>query len=1140
MHRLGLIVSVFLCLHVCLACLEEPDLSLSDSDDPGPGGGQVTGPDGSELDIPQGALADAVDFSFTPYTPPEDASFIPVGSFFRIEPADLTFDRAVNLSLPYNPDSIPEGRQEEEVRIWTLAEDESWQEFSGFPDIDKDLARAQILGLGIFGPGIPRIDESIGARLSTSITLDFGLVFLGETETQELILENSGDQPLIVASFPDVQLPFILEATADKMTVPVGGRGSLKIHFKPEEAGTSKDSFTFSTNEPIENPTHTVELIGRGVALDENCRCEPQTPCCTDDGVCWADDEPCAPLEAEECKAYVCDRGSCEYSHLLSDLPCNDGDPQTAYDTCDDGECLGVLMTCDGQTSCCDNGIAINIGQPCTSSDSTTNLCWNYACSDSGFCEWNSPRIGEPCTVDDPDPCFSYVCNANGACDLGDPQPDQPCLIDDPLACRGYACTLSGICEEDAPLENGTPCDDQDNTTFQDSCRNGFCEGLARCVGTTQCCNDGTPANTGQSCTPLLDPDDCWTYICNSQGFCAKNSPNTGASCDPLVEPPQCVRTTCNNLGLCLNEEPDTGADCDPGDARHPCWSYACNENSECATSIAIDGGICDIAATNPCYIYRCSDGACLQSEYNNGASCDDQDTTTYNDYCYDGQCLGLACPCSNETVCCDGCQPINNGLDCNDNNPQTSGDLCVDGVCKGTTTCECDTDDFCCQDSCTAINEGSVCDPGSVVNPCHRFTCHIGDCIYTGSDPDGYPCDVTDGTTASGACFSGVCEGIPLKVVIDIHDTSISAMEISPFSTPSLIAGASGDADGVVKRWELSRGSVGYDSQVKMQEAGHNGKIHTLRYATDGSQFASGAADGYVKVWSAYSVSTPLNYTYNVHVQAADGEVTALAFDPFGSVDTAVYSGTNCGDNCGWLREWNVYGNYNPPYSARFSGYPVEAVDAGYASPNKYLAYGTGISGNFLSVDNISTGTAAVLTDTFNHPIRAIRIAGAGNPPYLAAGSGSSDSGPEATFYRYDGTNTTWNPAFQFSRSEPDYPVTVNPGEVRAIAFDPNVGYAAISYSLIQPNESYPNGLAAIALVSLSTIRATVAPPLVREIYYEGPPAEDLNFVPLDGGSEYLLMHPAVHYVGQTEYHAFFIWDVSTLLSTKTEMQHE
>ncbi|XP_048588865.1 uncharacterized protein LOC125572411 [Nematostella vectensis] len=192
----------------------------------------------------------------------------------------------------------------------------------------------------------------------------------------------------------------------------------------------------------------------------------------------------------------------------------------------------------------------------------------------------------------------------------------------------------------------------------------------------------------------------------------------------------------------------------------------------------------------------------------NNHLPCNDNNSTTKNDYCDNGACKGHpynCLPCEtqdgigcflkpkycvieytgNRTCFSEGtlnpgnpCQQCNgnnkfhwtnnNHLPCNDNNSTTKNDYCDNGVCKGHphVCLPCETQDgiecFLKPDYCvityngnrTCFSEGTL-NPGNPCQVCNSFASPS-----TWSNLEGAPCDDRDKCTRSDRCTGGLCVG--------------------------------------------------------------------------------------------------------------------------------------------------------------------------------------------------------------------------------------------------------------------------------------------------------------------------------------------------------------------------------------------
>jgi hypothetical protein len=209
---------------------------------------------------------------------------------------------------------------------------------------------------------------------------------------------------------------------------------------------------------------------------NENAACEDGDPCTVgevcDDGACGGSPKDCSGLD-EACVVGICDgkSGECVAIPRVDETLCDDGDPCTVEDRCEVGRCVGVEKDCSVEDGACTVG----------------------ACVD-GTCLANPREDGLAC--DDADPCTEGGSCESGACIA--PQKDCSAL-DGP--CVTGVCNEAGACVA-APVTSVEACDDGDPCTEADTCIDGRCEGAE-----VDCENqsDGLCANL--TCNPTRDGD---------------------------------------------------------------------------------------------------------------------------------------------------------------------------------------------------------------------------------------------------------------------------------------------------------------------------------------------------------------------------------------------------------------------------------------------------------------------------------------------------------------------------------------------------------------------------------------------------------------------------------------------------------
>jgi hypothetical protein len=169
----------------------------------------------------------------------------------------------------------------------------------------------------------------------------------------------------------------------------------------------------------------------------------------------------------------------------------------------------------------------------------------------------------------------------------------------------------------------------------------------------------------------------------------------------------------------------------------------------------------------------ECQNQHCVAVPIREGRQCgDDKCTVCGNGECnkpkdcseYDGPCTKGVCNAA-DGVC--AASNINEGKACFDNDPCTVSEACVAGVCKGAPRDCSSYDDQCSSGTCEKDtgrctygmpNSSRTCDD---FNPCTvNDRCDAsGQCIPTGSAPQGMPCDDLNACTGTGAA-PDVCDG--------------------------------------------------------------------------------------------------------------------------------------------------------------------------------------------------------------------------------------------------------------------------------------------------------------------------------------------------------------------------------------------
>ncbi|MFO0760369.1 MAG: kelch repeat-containing protein [Byssovorax sp.] len=509
-----------------------------------------------------------------------------------------------------------------------------------------------------------------------------------------------------------------------------------------------------------------------GTACDDSNACT-QTDTCQA-GLCvGGNPKVCAASDAcHDVGVCAPATGICSNPNKVNGSACNDGNPCTQNDTCQNGACVaGAPIVCAASDACHDvgvcnpatgicsnpakaNGAACNDGNACTQNDTCQNgacvagapvVCAaSDACHDVGVCNQatgvcSNPNKANGSACNDGNPCTQNDTCQNGVCTAGAP---VVCVASDACHDAGVCNPATGVCSNPNKA-NGSPCNDGNACTQNDTCQAGVCTGgpAVVCSASDQChdvgvCNqatgvcsnppkaDGAACNDGNACT--------LTDTCVA-GACTGGNAVVCAALDSCHDAGVCNQAT----GMCSNPAKADGVACDDGNActqTDTCMAGTCMGNNP-VTCVALDqchdAGACDMVTG------KCSDPAKVD-----GAMCDDGDACTELDSCTAGACTGgmpVTCvpmdechdagKCDAATGMCDNPAKAD-GSQCDDKNACTSTDVCTAGVCGGAAK-ECMAMDEC--------HDVGTCDAAS------------GDCSNP-AKADGTPC-------STGTCQKGVCE---------------------------------------------------------------------------------------------------------------------------------------------------------------------------------------------------------------------------------------------------------------------------------------------------------------------------------------------------------------------------------------------
>jgi hypothetical protein len=236
----------------------------------GPDGGVVDGPGGLLLDIPLGALSESVTLSISESAMPAQTELTQVSRFYRIEPIDTAFTIPATLRIPYNPDAIGERQREQDVRLYVGRDLTGGASMlAGEPDLENALAIGTITTLGIFGAAVPPPDAPLGApNLTAPDLVDFGLVAVNDSDTQNLIFGNTGQTDLTLES---VRLEngtgfSLSQPPAAGTLIPALSQIQVALSFAPTSQADYAAELVIDSDDPT-TPKRRIPVRGRGAGL---------------------------------------------------------------------------------------------------------------------------------------------------------------------------------------------------------------------------------------------------------------------------------------------------------------------------------------------------------------------------------------------------------------------------------------------------------------------------------------------------------------------------------------------------------------------------------------------------------------------------------------------------------------------------------------------------------------------------------------------------------------------------------------------------------------------------------------------------------------------------------------------------------
>jgi hypothetical protein len=203
------------------------------------------------------------------------------------------------------------------------------------------------------------------------------------------------------------------------------------------------------------------------------------------------------PASTDPCLVAICAGGACSFAPAEDGTSCSTGNACTTADFCQGGVCVG------GEPVMCDSG----------------NPCIIDSCDPSVGCVQEMKTEGSSC--DDGNPCNGdEVCDGAGNCQEGTP---VVCHPSDQCHGVGVCDPGTGTCSN--PPLTGTPCNDHNSCTTNDTCRDGVCIGTSPNFNTDayNCggCGKSCPQWTGNA-----------SATCGGGGYCCAST-SAGPICCP-------------------------------------------------------------------------------------------------------------------------------------------------------------------------------------------------------------------------------------------------------------------------------------------------------------------------------------------------------------------------------------------------------------------------------------------------------------------------------------------------------------------------------------------------------------------------------------------------------------------------------
>jgi HYDIN/CFA65/VesB family protein len=464
-------------------------------------------------------------------------------------------------------------------------------------------------GLAVKGRG-----RSPGLLAATTTERDLGRANIGELggPANELTwtVNNTGDLPSGPLSVDNTN-PSDFDVSADTCTgqrVPGGGSCTVTTVFAPDAAGNRSGDITVADSTAAQAVTLRVAGFGVRLAAPGEA-CLVSTDCAG--GVC--SDGVCCNVACDG-TCQTCETGQC--LEQRDQQPCGNGNGVCfGLDQCRQpaGEACTRDADCGGNLVCKDCRLG---GRQCTPPDACCGGCASPFECVNGTCDCPIQTDGLQ-QLD----CGGGVCapNRSGACCPSSPPLGCNC---DPADNLCKECLVASQCP---PGATGTvaSCPAQQCQYSCDAAR-GFRDCNGRCIGPSQCCNDGDCGGLCQQCNTTTNS--CESFAPGAPGRCA-------------------LGEVCNDALQCITL-PGLGSACSGDCAQGTCFQSICCE-SACAEGGGCDSqGRCPVCFTNES-VHPLSAGDCVSQ---NGTARYCVPAASVGDFTVRAQAACQACeggPCS-------------------------------------------------------------------------------------------------------------------------------------------------------------------------------------------------------------------------------------------------------------------------------------------------------------------------------------------------------------------------------------------------------------------------------------------------------------------------------------------------------------